>query len=163
MEKDAANYNKSENHGLDATDRMILNRIQSNFPISQRPYSIIAKELSLSEEEVISRVRRLKAAGIIRRIGGNFSPDKLGFVSTLCAGRVPEDRLDRFLEIVNSYQGVTHNYLRENDYNVWFTVIAPSMDEITRFIEKLKEESGVHDILNLPATKVFKIRAHFKL
>ena len=146
---------------MDDTDRRILNRIQSNFPVTSRPYQTIGQELELPEAEVIARVRRLKDIGIIRRIGGNFAPEKLGFVSTLCAASVPEEKLDVFTATVNRYPGVTHNYMRENHFNVWFTFIAPSMDEIEANLAAIVEETGVGDILNLPATRVFKIRAQF--
>ena len=148
---------------LDSTDSAILNRIQSDFPITSRPFLTVADELKLTEEEVIERVARLKADGIIRRIGGNLVPGKLGFVSTLCAASVPADKIDRFAEIVNRYPGVTHNYQRDNTYNVWFTFIAPSMEEIEDNLRKIVEDTGVEDILNLPATKVFKIRAEFEV
>ena len=146
---------------LDSIDSAILNRIQSDFPITSRPYLAVADELGLTEKEVLDRVAELKKAGIIRRIGGNFVPGKLGFVSTLCAARVPADKIGLFAEIVNRYPGVTHNYQRDNKYNVWFTFISPSMDEIETNLKKIAAESGVHDILNLPATKVFKIKAQF--
>ena len=146
---------------MDATDRRILNRIQSNFPVTARPYAAIAQELNLSEDEVLARVGRLKRIGIIRRIGGNFSPEKLGFVSTLCAASVPEEKLEAFAAVVNRYPGVTHNYMRENRFNVWFTFIAPSMEAIEANLAAIAEETGVHGILNLPATRVFKIRAKF--
>ena len=146
---------------LDDIDSAILNRIQSDFPITSRPYLAVADELGLTETEVLDRVARLKKGGIIRRIGGNFVPGKLGFVSTLCAARVPADKIEHFAEIVNRYPGVTHNYQRDNQYNVWFTFISPSMDEIEANLKKIVEESGVSDILNLPATKVFKINAQF--
>ena len=146
---------------LDDIDSAILNRIQSDFPITSRPYLAVADELGLTETEVLDRVARLKKDGIIRRIGGNFVPGKLGFVSTLCAARVPADKIEHFAEIVNRYPGVTHNYQRDNQYNVWFTFISPSMDEIEANLKKIVEESGVSDILNLPATKVFKINAQF--
>ncbi|MEJ2729587.1 MAG: AsnC family transcriptional regulator [Deltaproteobacteria bacterium] len=148
---------------IDDTDRDILNRIQSDFPITTRPYRRVAEDLGLSESEVLKRICRLKASGIIRRIGGNFSPEKLGFVSTLCAAKVPEDKISQFAEVVNRYPGVTHNYRRENTFNIWFTFIAPSMDEITASLEQIAAETGVTDILNLPATRVFKIRAEFKV
>jgi DNA-binding Lrp family transcriptional regulator len=148
---------------IDAVDKAILNRIQSDFPITKRPYRAIAEYLGLSEGEVIKRVSRLKKSGIIRRIGGNFTPDKLGFVSTLCAARVPEDKISQFAEVVNRYPGVTHNYRRENSFNVWFTFIAPSMDEIDAHLQQIAAETGVKDILNLPATRVFKIKAEFKV
>jgi DNA-binding Lrp family transcriptional regulator len=73
---------------IDETDRAILNRIQSDFPITSRPYRTISEELGLPENEVLKRILRLKESGIIRRIGGNFKPEKLGFVSTLCAAKV---------------------------------------------------------------------------
>jgi DNA-binding Lrp family transcriptional regulator len=148
---------------IDDIDRSILNRIQSDFPITSRPYHTIAEDLGLSEGEVLKRVSRLKSSGIIRRIGGNFTPEKLGFVSTLCAAKVPDDKINRFAEVVNRYPGVTHNYRRENTYNIWFTFIAPSMDEINTNLEQIAAETGVTDILNLPATKVFKIKAEFKV
>jgi len=148
---------------IDDVDKAILNQIQSDFPITSRPYRAIAEDLGLSESEVLKRVYRLKASGIIRRIGGNFKPEKLGFVSTLCAAKVPEDKISQFAEVVNRYPGVTHNYRRENEFNVWFTFIAPSMDEINANLEKIAAETGVTDILNLPATRVFKIRAEFKV
>lgn len=148
---------------LDETDKLILNRIQSNFPVDSRPFRAIGKDLNLSESEVIERVARLKEDGIIRRIGGNFVPDKVGYVSTLCAARVPEDRVAEFAGIVNHYSGVTHNYQRDDDFNVWFTFIAPSMAKIEENLAEISARTGINDILNLPATRVFKIKAHFEL
>ena len=148
---------------LDDMDRAILNLIQSDFPITPRPYLAIAQRLGFSENDVIKRLDRLKKKGIIRRIGGNFVPEKLGFVSTLCAARVPEDKIESFAVSVNRYPGVTHNYQRDNKYNVWFTFIAPSMKEIEENLENISRQTGIKKIINLPATKVFKIRAHFNL
>lgn len=148
---------------IDHMDRAILNLIQSDFPITPRPYLAIAQRLGFSENDVINRLNRLKRKGIIRRIGGNFVPEKLGFVSTLCAARVPEDKIQNFAKAVNRYPGVTHNYQRDNKYNVWFTFIAPSMKEIEENLENISRQTGIKEIINLPATKVFKIRAHFNL
>lgn len=148
---------------IEEIDRAILNRIQSDFPITPRPYASLAEDLNLDEAELMERLNRLKDKGIIRRIGGNFVPDKLGYVSTLCAAEVPEDGIDKFAEVVNRYSGVTHNYLREERFNVWFTFIAPSMDEIKKNLQEIAKQTGVKKILNLPATKVYKIKAHFNL
>lgn len=148
---------------LDEADRAILNRVQSDFPITARPYLAIAEELGLAEDDVLARVRRLRQAGIIRRIGGNFVPGKLGYVSTLCAARVPEEKVAHFAEVVNRNPGVTHNYLRENEFNVWFTFIAPSMEEIESRLREIAQETGVDEILNLPATAVYKIKAQFEV
>jgi DNA-binding Lrp family transcriptional regulator len=148
---------------IDDMDKAILNLIQSDFPITPRPYLAIAQRLGFSENDVIKRLNRLKKKGIIRRIGGNFVPEKLGFVSTLCAAKVPKDKIQSFAMAVNRYPGVTHNYQRDNKYNVWFTFIAPSMKEIEENLENISQQTGVKEIINLPATKVFKIRAHFNL
>ncbi len=148
---------------LDDIDKAILNRIQSEFPICRRPFDVIARELGLLERDVINRVGKLKESGIIRRIGGNFVPEKVGYVSTLCTAKVPEDKIEQFTAVVNRYPGVTHNYLRDNPYNVWFTFIAPSMEEIEENLRQISRDTGVAEILNLPATKNFKIRAHFNL
>ena len=148
---------------LDDIDRALLNRIQSDFPLTERPFAAIGAELNLAEADVLDRVRRLKDLDVIRRIGGNFVPEKVGFVSTLCAARVPQDRIEAFSTVVNRYTGVTHNYLRDHSLNIWFTFIAPSMAEIEAHLAAIRRETGVEKILNLPATRVFKIRAHFDL
>lgn len=148
---------------LDDIDKTILNRIQSDFPICPRPYLRIAEEIGLSGQEMLDRLIRLKKSGIIRRIGGNFVPGKLGFVSTLCAAKVPEDKIGLFAETVNRYPGVTHNYQRDSRFNIWFTFIAPTTAEIEARLKEISQATGVKDILNLPATKVFKIKAHFDL
>jgi siroheme decarboxylase len=146
---------------LDGIDREIINQIQSDFPITTRPFQTIADRIGITEQEVLTRICQLKKKKIIRRIGGNFVPEKLGFVSTLCAAKVPEDKIDEFSTIVNQYPGVTHNYLRDNPYNIWFTFIASSIEEIEKNLIQISEITGIMGILNLPATKVFKIRAEF--
>jgi DNA-binding Lrp family transcriptional regulator len=148
---------------LDDIDKAILNRIQSDFPITSQPYLAVATELGITETDVLERISRLKKEGIIRRIGGNFVPDKLGYVSTLCAARVPEDKIEQFVKVVNRYPGVTHNYRRDNSFNIWFTFIAPSMQEIEQNLQEISEKTGIAEILNLPATRVFKIRAQFRV
>lgn len=149
--------------GMDDTDRAILNRIQSDFPIASRPYLVVAQELDLEEDEVIRRITHLKNSGIIRRIGANFVPGRLGFVSTLCAARVTEEKITLFSETVNRYPGVTHNYRRDHEYNIWFTFIAESMERIESYLKEIASKTGVTEILNLPATKVYKIKAQFEV
>ncbi len=148
---------------MDDTDRAILNRIQSDFPIVPRPYLIVAQEFALEEDEVIRRITRLKESGVIRRIGANFVPGRLGFISTLCAARVPKEKIAQFSEAVNRYPGVTHNYRRDHEYNIWFTFIAESAELIEACLKEIASQTGVTEILNLPATKVYKIRAQFEV
>jgi len=148
---------------MNKTDRKILNEIQSGFPITSRPYQELGKRLNLTEAEVMAAVRRMKEAGVIRRIGGNFHSSKLDFVSTLCAAKVPEEKIDLFVEAVNQYSGVTHNYLRSNTYNIWFTFIAEDMDVIEKSLDEISKKTGVTEILNLPAEKMFKIKVDFEV
>lgn len=146
---------------MDETDKAILRAVQSRLPVDARPFLRLGQELGLSEDEVLSRLARLKAEGIIRRIGGNFSSSALGFASTLCAAKVPQDKLDAFVAAVNAFPGVTHNYLRRHPYNVWFTFIAESAEMIAAHLAQLSRETGVEDILNLPAARLFKIQVDF--
>jgi DNA-binding Lrp family transcriptional regulator len=143
---------------MDDIDRKILNEIQSAFPIASRPYLELGKRLDLSEEEVLERVKRMRSEGIIRRLGANFGSGRLGFTSSLCAAKVSEDKIKGFVGLVNGYKGVTHNYLRGHDYNVWFTLIAPSTKDIDDVLNEISEKTGVKEILNLPAIRTFKIK-----
>jgi DNA-binding Lrp family transcriptional regulator len=148
---------------LDEVDRTILNEIQSHFPIDSRPYQVLAEKLGCSEAEVIRRVRRLKQCEVIRRIGANFNSRKLGYASTLCAVKVPAERTDAFVAVVNSYRGVTHNYRRDHEYNIWFTLIAPTEEDLRRTIKEIAAETEVGEILSLPAERIFKIRVDFEM
>ena len=148
---------------MDRIDREILNEIQSHFPLRSRPFREVGKKLRLSEKEVILRVSRLKNEGIIRRIGANFNSRRLGFTSTLCAAKVPEDKLPDFIDTVNRYPGVTHNYERDGDYNIWFTVIGESTKTIEQALEDIKAGTGIKDLISLPAEKIFKIRVDFEV
>lgn len=147
---------------LDSTDKKILDIIQTNFPLEPRPYKVIGEAVGISEEEALAKVVNLKKTGIIRRLGANFQSKKLGFRSTLCAAKVPAEKMDLFIREVNSKKGVTHNYLRDHAYNVWFTLIGPSWDSMCATLADITEKTGI-EILNLPATKLFKIRVDFSM
>ncbi|MBI4768809.1 MAG: Lrp/AsnC family transcriptional regulator [Deltaproteobacteria bacterium] len=148
---------------MDKTDRAILNEIQSHFPLKARPYREVSERLGLTEKEVIFRVDRMAKGGIIRRIGANFNSRKLGFTSTLCAAQVPGERISEFVEKVNQYPGVTHNYEREGDFNIWFTMIAESQKQIESSLQEIKDTTGVETLISLPALNIFKIRVDFEV
>lgn len=147
---------------MDAVDKQILDIIQSGFPIASRPYDEIGKQVGVTEEDALSRVNALRESGVIRRLGANFGSRELGWHSTLCAAKVPEEQIDSFVEVVNSYSGVTHNYLRENDFNIWFTFIGPDKETVKATLEEMTEKTGIK-ILYLPATKMFKIKVDFAM
>jgi DNA-binding Lrp family transcriptional regulator len=146
---------------MDETDKKLLNLIQENFPVKARPFLEIADRLGVDEKEIIERIRRLEGEGIIRRIGAVFDLKKLGFKSTLCAARVPEEAVQSFVAVVNDLPGVTHNYRRDNDYNIWFTLIAPDEEGLLATLERIKKQTGISDILSLSASRTFKINARF--
>lgn len=146
---------------LDKKDRLILNEIQRNFPVCHRPFLALARRLKISEKEILQRVQRLKEVGIIRRLGASFSARAVGFTSTLCAAKVPKKKIEEFVNVVNTYPGVTHNYEREGDYNIWFTLIAPSKRRIRQILAEISAKTGIREILNLPALKIFKIAVDF--
>ena len=148
---------------MDDMDRLIINEIQSDFPIHPRPFEVLGARLNLSGAEVMERIQALKQEGVIRRIGGNFNSKRLNFSSTLCAAKVPDENLDQFVETVNSYSGVTHNYLRKHEYNVWFTFIGPDMAYIDQALKTICKTTGVTEIRNLPALKTFKIKVDFSV
>ncbi len=147
---------------LDAVDRRILGIIQSRFPLESRPYALIGQEAGISEQEALERVRALKKRKIIRRLGANFQSAKLGFRSTLCAAKVPEEALDAFIAEVNLHPGVTHNYLRDHRYNIWFTLIGPSWSAVCDTLDGITRVTGI-PVLNLPATRVYKIKVDFQM
>ena len=148
---------------LDDKDREILNIIQSDFPIEPRPYRALGQRIDLSEDQVIDRVKALRQDGLIRRIGGNVSSKSVGYVSTLCTAQVGEDKLDRFVRAVNARPGVTHNYLRDDPlYNVWFTLISSTAEEMDQELAAIEAETGVK-VYSLPAEKTYKIAVDFSL
>jgi siroheme decarboxylase len=123
----------------------------------------VARRVGASEEEVLARVAAMAETGVIRRLGANFTSRKLGYTSTLVAARVPQDKLERFVAVVNRYPGVTHNYLRRHRYNVWFTLIADSEERLSQILKEISQASDVAEILSLPAQEVFKIKVDFPL
>jgi DNA-binding Lrp family transcriptional regulator len=150
----------SEQVEMDEMDKAILNEIQSHFPIVSRPYEEVGERVGATEAEVVRRVQAMLDRGVIRRLGANFTSRKLGYTSTLCAAHVPPELLERFVEVVNRYPGVTHNYLRQHHFNVWFTLIAESTARLDQILAEISAASGV-EVLSLPAQEIFKIKVDF--
>ncbi|PWJ69963.1 MULTISPECIES: Lrp/AsnC family transcriptional regulator [unclassified Fibrobacter] len=153
-------------------EQRILDVIQDGFPVVERPYAAIADLLNrsaasladgcrhlrcCSEQQVFDVVESLRSSGVIRRIGGVYDTKRLGLVSRLCAGKVPENRLDQFAATVMEISAITHNYIRSHEYNVWFTVIAENETALQTIIENLCGLTALHDVHSMPARKMFKI------
>jgi len=148
---------------MDGIDKRILNLLQTEFPVTPEPFRAVAERLGISEGEALTRIARLKDEGIIRRIGAVLDSGKLGFVSRLCAASVPGEQVDSFVECVNALDGVTHNYGRNHACNIWFTLIAPSEEDLEKTIARLSEDTGIGPVQMFRAVRTFKIDARFLL
>ncbi len=137
----------------------LLYRMQNAFPLDPRPYRILGETLGVSEDEIIKEVLRLKEEGIIRQTSAIFDTKRLGYHSSLVAFKVPKEKIETAADIINSHPGVSHNYLRNHDFNIWFTLaVAPgSRMGLSGTVEKLKELSGAKEAIILPTIKMFKI------
>jgi DNA-binding Lrp family transcriptional regulator len=148
---------------LDALDRDLLERLQSAFPLSVRPFEALGQALDVDTAEVLARVRRLKEENAIRQISAIFDTRRLGYQSTLVAFHVPDGALESVANKVSAHPGVSHNYARPHHYNLWFTLAVPPGAELGPEIARVAGGAGVDDWLNLPATRMFKLRTHFTL
>ena len=147
----------------------LLAIIQDGFPLVERPYKALAEMLNVSEQDVFDEVEKMRASGVIRRIGGVYDSKKLGFISRLCAGKVPTSEndfavephaqtpMEKFATVVMSEPAITHNYIRSHEYNVWFTVIAENESAIQAVVDRVCSETDLHDVHVLTATKKYKI------
>jgi len=137
----------------------LLFYMQNSFPMVKKPFEVIAKELDISENEVLTIVRKLKEEKIIRQTSAIFDTKRLGYKSSLVAFKVDEDKVNTAAQIINAHPGVSHNYLRNHDYNIWFTMaVSPdSKFGLEKTIEILKARTGASDAITLPTLKMFKI------
>jgi radical SAM protein with 4Fe4S-binding SPASM domain len=154
-------YRKEQEQRLAPLAEILLLRLQEGFPMVAEPYKDLAGELDASEHEVMEALRWLQAKGVIRRLGATFDSRKLGYTGTLCAAKVPPERVPEVAAVVNASPGVTHNYLRENEYNLWFTLSARSESELNQTIEQLKLSTGLQEIISMPAEHIFKLAVNF--
>ncbi|SHN77719.1 AsnC family transcriptional regulator [Desulfitobacterium chlororespirans] len=146
---------------MDALDRALLNIVQTDFPVTSRPYETLAGLTGTTEEEAWQRIQRFRQEGVIRRLGGVFDSHRLGYKSTLCAARVPEDKIQILADLLMELPGVTHNYLRNHEYNIWFTLIATSQKEVEKILTTIKGLIGTDEVYSLPALRLFKISVDF--
>ncbi len=142
---------------MDSINRMLLDRIQRTFPLVPQPYLALSEGLSLTEGDVEERIAQLKKDGIVRQVSGIFNTGALGYRSSLVAMSVPEEHLDRTAAVVNAYPGVSHNYLREASYNMWYTIAVPPGQSLEEKVQELAREAGGWSALVLPALKKFKL------
>ena len=148
---------------LDLTDKKILNILQTDFPISTRPFLDIADNTGITEREVIDRILNLKNNKIIRQISAIFDSHNIGYKSTLAAFKVDESMIEHAAGVISSHGGVSHNYLRNYPYNIWFTITLPYGQSLEDEVESLSAAAKASDYLILPTLKLFKIGVNFDM
>lgn len=148
---------------LTSKDKSVLKKLQPDFPLSSRPFAVLARQAGISEEEMMDCFRRLRREKILRYIAAMFDMRKLGIVSTLVAMRVPVNKLNKTIRIINAFPNVTHNYLRNHDYNVWFTLSAASGRRLDTILNEIRKRTGIGNLLDLRTEQVFKTRVVFEL
>jgi siroheme decarboxylase len=150
---------------LDETDRRLMNLLQSSFPLQREPFAPIATEAGLAVDEVKARTQRLLDERIIREITPIFDTRALGYSSMLVAAKVDSENPQRAARIVNSHPGVSHNYLRTHDFNLWFTIACPPDSELglEGTLEALMRETGAESMRQLPTLTLFKINMNLEM
>jgi DNA-binding Lrp family transcriptional regulator len=148
---------------LSTFDKALLNLLQSDIPICSHPFAEMASRLGTDENTVLNRLRELKSAGYLRRIGTFFDSNRLGYRGTLIALKVEPSEINSVAEAVNRYSGTTHNYEREGLYNLWFTLLTPDIERESNILAEIRALRGVEDMLKLKANKKYKINVQFKL
>lgn len=146
---------------MDALDRRILDRFQRGLPLVPRPYAAMAEALGCAEAELLARLERLRAAGMVARVGATFRPNRVG-ASTLAAMAVPPDRLDLVAVLVNAYEEVNHNYQREHRLNLWFVVAAPTPARLREVLDGVAAATGL-TVHEFPLVDGFHIDLGFPL
>jgi siroheme decarboxylase len=150
---------------LDDLDRRLLNLLQGSFPLEPRPFARVAEAAGVAEDEVLGRTRRLLDERIIRQVTPIFDTRALGYTSMLVAARVDPENPHRAAQAINAHPGVSHNYLRNHDFNLWFTIaVEPdSRLGLERTLEALAAEAGATSVRQLPTLKLFKIRMDLEM
>ena len=143
---------------IDQRDRELLGALQGEIPLVSTPFAVVGQQIDMSEKEVIKRTERLKREGLVRNLCAQFDARSLGYRSCLVAARVSSDRIDEAAGVINAHPGVTQNYRRNNDFNLWFTVaVAPtSRLGLNRTIEVLGGEARCETVRPLPTLRLFK-------
>jgi len=150
---------------LDELDKKLLNLMQGSFPIAPRPYAEVARLARITEDVVLRRVQRLIDERIIRQVTPIFDTRALGYSSMLVAAKVDHENPHRAARIINSHPGVSHNYLRNHDFNLWFTIATEPESRLglDGTLDVLTELTGAESVRQLPTLKLFKIRMDLEM
>lgn len=148
-------------HITDPIDRALLDDWQRNFPITDRPFLNIAEELGQSESNVIARLKRMRTSGRITRVGATVAPGTAS-ASTLAAVAAPEDKVEEIAALIGAEPGVNHNYLREDDWNLWFVATGPDRAHVDATLTRIGARTGLR-VLDLPLVRPFNVDLGFRM
>src|SRR5581483_11522815 len=160
---------RSRKHGaatpLDDLDKRLLNLMQGSFPIAQKPYQHVAAQAGISEQEAIARVQHLLDERIIRQVTPIFDTRALGYSSMLVAAKVDPENPWRAANVINEHPGVSHNYLRNHEFNIWFTIATEPDSKLglDETLQVLAKEAGAESVRQLPTLQLFKIRMDLEM
>jgi DNA-binding Lrp family transcriptional regulator len=146
---------------IDDTDRLLLNNLQGGFPVTHRPFAQVAEQFGLSEDEVLTRLRRLVDTGALSRFGTILNAPQLGGERTLAAMRVPAERFEEVAAYVNGLDTISHNYERNHVFNMWFVISSEDEADIARTIAQIERETGL-DVINLPTLEEYFVDIRFR-
>ncbi len=142
---------------MDVLDQQLLNEMQDRFPLIREPFRELAERASATEPAVIAHLKTMRASGILRQVSPIFDTKALGYATSLVAMRVPEARLKEAADVVNAHPGVSHNYKRTHEFNMWFTIAVPAGSDLQAHVDALHRMAGAESTRMLPTLRLFKI------
>ena len=142
---------------MDESDKELLNEIQWTFPLVTRPFDAIAKKFDTTPEDIKTRLNKLKEIGVLRQLSAIFDTRKLGYTSSLVAMEIESDKLEHVASQINRHPGVSHNYERDHQFNLWFTLAVPPGTDLKDELEKFNVLKGINKVRMLPTLQLFKI------
>jgi len=146
---------------MDQLDKDIINTLQYDFPVCERPFARLAETLNSSEDELINRVQNMLDSGLLTRFGPMYNAVNMGGALSLCAMKVPEDQFDQITEQVNAFAEVAHNYQRDHEMNMWFVLATETQQDLNDTLNAIEKTTGI-SVYNMPKEKEFFVGLHFK-
>ena len=146
---------------MDTLDKNIINTLQHDFPVCDRPFEQLAQTLNSTEDELIHRVQKMLDDGLLTRFGPMYNAVNMGGALSLCAMKVPVDQFDKVTEQVNAFSEVAHNYERDHEMNMWFVLATESQQDLDNTLDAIENTTGI-SVYNMPKQKEFFVGLHFK-
>ena len=146
---------------MDQLDKNIINTLQYDFPVCERPFAQLAESLNSTEDELINRVQAMLDNGLLTRFGPMYNAVNMGGALSLCAMKIPEDQFDQVTEQVNAFPEVAHNYQRDHEMNMWFVLATETQQDLESTLDAIADSTGI-PVYNMPKEKEFFVGLHFK-